>query len=88
MRVLGTSRVEVAVRLLSRCDDGNHLVAILIDRLTVDFGVWVSLHQIRCTFERLVGVGIVERIAHRHLKRLAGVFNVLGSLLEVLVAML
>ena len=86
--VLRAGSIEVAVGFLCRGNDAYHSVAILVDGLAVDEGIGVRLHQVGGAFQSLVGVGVVEREPHRYLEGLGRVFDVLGSLQEVVVAML
>ena len=81
-RVLRTGGIEVAVGLLCRRDDVDDRVAVGLQLL-----VRIGLQDIGGTLDGLVGVGIVEGIAHAvDLEHLRGVLQVLGGILEVLVA--
>ena len=83
-RILCTSSIQVTVGLLGRRDDVYHRVTIGFQLL-----IGICLEDVGSTLERLVGVGIVERIPHAiDLKNLRGVSQVGGSIFKVLVAAL
>ena len=82
--VLGACGVEIAVGFLSRADNVDYRVTVGLQLL-----VWIGLQDIGCTLKGLVGVGIVEGIAHAvHLEHLRGIFQMSGGIIEVLVAAL
>ena len=81
-RVLRAGGIEVAVGLLRLGNDVDDRVAVGLQTL-----VRIGLQDIGGTFECLVGVGIVERVAHAvDLEHLRGVLQVGSGVLEVLVA--
>ena len=83
-RVLCAGGVEIAVRLLGGGNDVDNAVYIMGQLL-----VGIGLQDVTCTLDGLVGVGIVERVAHAiHLEHLRRVFQVGGSVLKVLVTSL
>ena len=85
--VLGARGVEVAVRLLTRGNHGNHAIHILVQPSPLELGVGVGLQQITRPFDSLVGVGVVEGIgAFLDFKHFRRVFQVLGRIAEVGVA--
>ena len=80
--ILRACSVEVAVGLLSGSDDVEHRVYVRLQLL-----VGIGLQDVAGTLNGLVGVGVVERIAHAaHLEHLRRVFQVCSCILKVLVA--
>ena len=57
--ILRAGGIEVAVRLLCRSDDVDHAVDIVLQ-----FLVGVGLQDVGSTLDGLVGVGVVEGVAH------------------------
>ena len=82
--ILRAGGVEVAVGLLRTADDVDDGVAVGLQLL-----IGISLQNVGGTLQSLVGVGIVERVAHAvDLERLRRVGEVSGGIVEVLVAAL
>lgn len=80
--ILRAGSVEVAIGLLGGSDDVEHRVHVGLQLL-----VGIGLQDVAGTFDGLVGVGVVERIAHAtHLEHLRRVLQVCSCILKVLVA--
>ena len=83
LRILCSCRVEVTVGFLCTGDDGDDRVNVCLE-----FLVGVGLEKITRSFDSLVGVGVVEGVAHNaiHLEHLGWIFQMFCRIGEIGVA--